>query len=188
MPFTAGTVAEYDILVSITEKAINDQLRALYWTEVAGLSNPLPALDNSGQNPAAGPRKRYLIDHDLTMNDVEDGEVKTDAGIFAHIDVPTISFPNRGTARLTFKLGVLQSDETVHVPTATDQSTDITKTDLTKADSALITQKIVKKAIVDVKKNLNGFTVSFEANLDRKDFPNVMQGMNPAVKLPVTVV
>jgi hypothetical protein len=172
MPFTPGTVAEYDMLVQVTEQSINDQLKMLYWTETSTAAGvpTLPDLPVDGEN-IVPTQKKYLIDHDLIIKDVEDDEEMDGSGIYAHIACPTISFPDRQTARLNFRFGKINADATVDCPTELDPNTKTTE-----ADSRLVTQKIVKNKIADVYVNLNGFSMSFEANLDRKDFTNVADG------------
>lgn len=174
MPFTAGTVAEYDLLVQITDKNINDQLCALYWTEVDSSTQPLPDTSLDGAPSAPCPREGYLIRHDLVINAVRKGKINPRCGIFAHITCPTISFPDRPTARLNFKFGRINPDGTVDCPTQLDPN----KTP-SGADSFLKSQEIDEGEIVDVLVSLNGFSMSFSANLGRKDFMEVANRLLP---------
>ncbi|KAL3419493.1 hypothetical protein PVAG01_09715 [Phlyctema vagabunda] len=192
MPFTEGTVAEYDILVQVTEKSLNDQLRILYWTPADTGSQSMPDIPDEGDTVPSTSAPNYLIRHDLVINDIIDGEASEDEGIFGHIECPVLSFVDRSTVRLTFKFGRISSDGTVSsdsvAPLAEGQSPS-------PQDSFLRSQKIVRKKIVDLFVDLNGFSMSFDANLDRKDFTEITNDIinrsnseDSSVKVPEKII
>jgi len=112
---TPGTIAEYDIVLSISEEAINAQFQLLYNKTIAGTPlKPPPGL----KNVAPPPPSKYLINHDLEIHVAEpngDGtsSIDMEGGLFAHIKCPRVSFRDSGTTNKARVEIEFQRDETV---------------------------------------------------------------------------
>jgi hypothetical protein len=110
MTAAPGSIADYDIVLSISEAAINRQLQILYNTPISDdSSDDLPPPTEVANGAPAAPSK-YLINHDLEIHlKDEDGNLDMEAGITAHIDPPTVTFNSFGktndfrTGRISFK-------------------------------------------------------------------------------------
>jgi hypothetical protein len=156
MAVTPGTIAEFDIVLSVSEEAINKQLNLLYIKEIKSDDLPVPT---KVKNAAPAAPAKYLINHDLEIHlEDEDGELDMEAGISGHIKCPKISFtdvpaPNDfRTARMSFTF---------------EQVKDATKPDSTY--SRWVKGKPKRTPI-------NGWTMSWLVKLGRKDIQNVMEG------------
>ncbi|KAF4428350.1 ankyrin repeat-containing [Fusarium acutatum] len=105
---TVGTLSEFDIVLSISQEAINRQFKKLYNTPIDQKEPlpPPPGLEELGIAPPV--KSKYLINHDLEIHVMEGGELDNDSGIVGHIQSPTIdlhssSKPNTARVSLTFE-------------------------------------------------------------------------------------
>lgn len=156
MSVTPGTIAEFDIVLSVSEEAINKQLRLLYEKKIDDDDLPIPT-EVEGAAPAA--QAKYLINRDIEIHiKDEDGELDMQEGLSAHIKCPKISFtdvpaPNDfRTARMSFTF------ERVEGAANPDSTYTRWVKGKTKSDP------------------INGWTMSWLVTIGRKDINNVMEG------------
>lgn len=156
MAVTPGTIAEFDIILSISEEAINRQLNLLYDKKIEIDDLPVPT---EVENAAPAAPAQYLINHDLEIHlKDEDGELDMTAGISGHIKCPKISFtdvpaPNDfRTARMSFTFERVEGIE--------------------KPDSTYTRWVKGKPKSTPI----NGWTMSWLVKLGRNDIQNVMEG------------
>lgn len=158
MPFTQGSLAEYDILIQITGQSINNQLKTLYDTPVKDTLDPdLPDVPADGDTHTSFHRQKFLIDHLLTIHDVEDGVEDPDSGLFAHIESPVLSFKDSDTVLLTFKF---RSDDTYP---AGEQLSEMR-------------EWVGKRKPKLIRRDISGWSMSFEAQLHTKDITDRVNG------------
>lgn len=110
MVHAAGSISDYDLMLSISAEAINRQLKLLYNTEIKS-SNDLPPpkpTKVAGASPAAP--AEYFINHRLEMHIDKKGKPNPNYGLSAFIECPTVSFDNLNskvndyrTAKLSIK-------------------------------------------------------------------------------------
>jgi hypothetical protein len=159
MHVTPGTLAEFDIVLSISEEAINRQLRLLYDKKIDDDDLPVPT-EIEGLAPAA--QAKYLINHDLEIHTRNDhGETNMEGGISGHITCPKISFtdvpsPNDfHTARISFQFECVEGAAKPN-STYTEWS-----------------NMMPRRTTID------GWTVSWLVEIGRKEINNVMEGQQP---------
>ena len=153
----AGSVANYDIILSITQDTINDQLRLLYDKVIPGPGGSLLPPTATGSKQVKRPK--YLINHDLEIHPTDEfGDENPDIGISAHLECPTITFHDvktpfdYRTARVAFKF---RRDESASTP-----------------DS----RYTITKGGVRYHADLNGYTMSWNVSLGRRDIQDVLAG------------
>ena len=117
---TRGSIAEHDIVISISEEAINRQFDLLYTKLIRENKSLPPPPGLKLKSGVVTTPSKYLINHDLNIFDIytdKNGARKFDpeAGIFGHIKCPTISLKEAesNTARITFEF---QRDATAPIP------------------------------------------------------------------------
>lgn len=174
-----GTLAGYDIVLSISAEAINEQFKTLYNKPLPSDRLPPPAKFRNSKVPM--PRPTYFINHDLKIfpkdepaegeeqqegdEEEEEEEEELDEsmmeGIDGHIECPVISFhpEKRGVAIISIRFF---RDETVEDPE--------------KQDSVLRHWKFVRGKPKMHKVILNGWTFSWEADIAQRDIDDVIEG------------
>jgi hypothetical protein len=164
MPAEPGSIADYDIVLSISEEAINRQLQLLYNKPVGGSADLPPPIPTPNSAAAPPPQSEYLINHELVIHlKDDDGNVDEKSGIKGHVECPTVKFTNVGTgsgspsARISYKF---KSD-----PSAGDAADSVFNYWSGFGPSAKL------KSL-----NINGFTMFWQANLQRADIMDVMKG------------
>ncbi|KAK4163760.1 hypothetical protein QBC43DRAFT_289636 [Cladorrhinum sp. PSN259] len=118
---TSGSLAEHDILISISEESINRQFQLLYNKPIRTDKSlpPPPGVTLSGG--ITTPPSKYLINHDMRILGIYTKKDKSrgfdaQTGVFGHIKCPIISFkgvtePN--TARITFQFEKAGNDDSL---------------------------------------------------------------------------
>jgi hypothetical protein len=162
-----GSIAGYDLVLAISEEAINHQLQLLYDHEIPSDDLSPPTLVDGAAPP---PQANYLINHNLSIHlkDPDTGEVLP-TGIDGHIACPKISFPADPNHRLAQVTITFKSDEkaTVH------------DSIYTYWDVSGMQPKIKKQ-------NINGFTMSWQVDLTRQDIQDVQKGKRLGILFIVT--
>jgi hypothetical protein len=170
MPIDPGTLAGYDQLLSISQEAINRQLKTLYGTKVK-------------DRTIAGPK--FLINHEMrfhTKMQLKNGKtIIARYGLDAYVCCPEVDFGGKDyededkyrLATIKFKFRkTLKYDHTA------DEWEKLKKTD----------SILVYKEVVDQDENgrdkyeypevvVNGWEISWVALIDKQDIKNVMEGM-----------
>ena len=100
-----GTLAGYDIVLAVSEEAVNAQLDKLYKTPIT--RGPLPP-PTELPNYAPAPQAKYLINHDMSLHEMKKSKKtglmeKSKEGIDAHIECPRIRFRPRGKVHSTMQ-------------------------------------------------------------------------------------
>lgn len=174
---TPYTLNEFDIVLSITEAAINAQFMHLFLTELP------PPLGPDGQPvdpppPVPGepePEKEYLISHNLELK----LSPTQKNGLFGHIEFPRVDFNNlsptadkKRTVKVIFKF-------LANAPgTQADPDRGIPAYDPKYDSKALVWDYL---ALDDEGRptlrpfDLNGYSITFEAGLGRADIQEVME-------------
>jgi hypothetical protein len=162
-----GSIAGYDLVLAISEEAINHQLQLLYDHEIPSDDLP-PPIPIAGAAPPH--QANYLINHNLSIHlkDPDTGEVLP-TGIDGHIACPKISFPAATNYRLAQVTITFKRDENVAVPDSI----------YTYWDVSGMQPKIKKE-------NINGFTMSWQVDLARQDIQDVQKGKRLGMLLIVT--
>jgi hypothetical protein len=156
---TPGTLAEYDIVLSISEEAINRQFKLLYDKKIPEGSAlpPPPGMEAEGIAPP--PRSKYLINHDLEIHIASEGldgkpEIDYEEGIIAHIKCPNSGTSNKGRIEFEF-----QRDESA------DKPDSVFAYWVGKGKSAQIKSQVI-----------NGYTMSWEVDVGQKNIQDIMGG------------
>ncbi|EPS39293.1 hypothetical protein H072_6938 [Dactylellina haptotyla CBS 200.50] len=169
-PFaTNGTIAEYGIVLSISEEAINRQFKLLYDKEIeAGVALPSPpGMEEDGAAPP--PPAKYLINHDVEIHVAVPGHGKElvmdyEQGIVGHIKCPKISLRDSGkanTGRISFTFERVEGAE---VP-----------------DSMFYYWVGVGNNAELYPKPINGYTMSWDVNFGCAEIQNITEELiNPA--------
>ncbi|KAL8835442.1 MAG: hypothetical protein Q9170_003319 [Blastenia crenularia] len=107
---TTGSLAEYDIILSISEEAINRQFELLYKKPIHTNKSLPPPPGTKLPSGAVTAPAQYLINHDLQIyrqytNKAKQLAFDKKTGIFAHIKCPKISLQTNeaNTASITFE-------------------------------------------------------------------------------------
>jgi hypothetical protein len=167
---TTGALAEHDMILSISEEAINRQFQLLYNKPIVtgpGLPPP-PGLKRPSGAPTAAPK--HYISHDLTIQKQyreEDESMGWDAdlGIFAHVKCPRISFsePEQNMARVTF--------EFEQVPGTAKPDSEY------RYEVGSSRRRAIKS------KPINGWSMSWRVKIAERQFKNVFEGKFTKVRL-----
>ncbi|KUJ19605.1 uncharacterized protein LY89DRAFT_496240 [Mollisia scopiformis] len=167
---TPGTLAEYDIILSISEEAINRQFQILYDKKIdekGGALPPPPGMEQDGVAPP--PPSKYLINHELEIHLAEEGlsgqpEIDYESGIIGHTKCPKVSFKDSGTSnkgRISFEF---ERVETAKEPDS------VFKYWVGKGKAAETRSQVI-----------NGYTMSWEVNLGQKNIQDIAgELLNPA--------
>lgn len=107
---TAGSLAEHDMILSISEEAINRQFQLLYNKPIHDDKSLPPPPGTELSSGAVTAPAQYLINHDLWIyrqytNKSKQLAFDNQTGIFAHIKSPKISLQTdeANTATITFE-------------------------------------------------------------------------------------
>ena len=148
-------ISKFNMVLSVSQAAINRQLKHLYDTPAPNQPLPPP----KGPNPPT----KYLIDHKLDISiEVVDGELS------GFIEAPQVSWSDfRGSAAKDSKVKMLFKFQE-------NQGGD------RENDSTFSWSEIVKingkKELVDHDAVINGYTMSFEASIGRADIQQIEEG------------
>lgn len=163
---TPGTIAEYDVVLSISEEAINRQFELLYKTPVDKLAlPPPPGMEERGAAPP--PPSKYLINHDLEIHIAAPmpggkSDIDYDEGIFGHIKPPRVSFKESGSenkARVTLEFERVESFN-----------------DEDKKDS-IFAQWVGRGPNAKIESTtINGWTMSWDVRLGQTNIQDIMTG------------
>lgn len=159
-----GSLAEYDIILSISEEAINRQFDLLYKKKIpdGGALPPPPGMEAEGV--ASPPPAKYLINHDLEIHIADEGltgeaEIDYEAGIFAHIKCPKVSFKDSGTSnkgRIMFEFEGVEG---------------------AKEPDSLFRYWVGKGKNAETRsQNINGYTMSWEVNVGQHNIQDIAAG------------
>lgn len=178
MAAAPGSLADYDIVLSISEEAINRQLGLLYSKKITTTGNPddLPPPTPLEGGGAAAP-STYLINHDLEIHVTDTtGELDKKTGIFGHIECPTVSFTNvkqndHRRVRVSFKF---KRDESKVEPAVVDPKDVVPSIDC--KDSMFWYWVVKGRTAIPTPQIINGWTMSWEARIGRRDIQDIMQG------------
>ncbi|KAK4693894.1 hypothetical protein P7C71_g3587, partial [Lecanoromycetidae sp. Uapishka_2] len=164
-PFTAtsGSLAEYDVMLSISEEAINRQFKLLYNKEISTSDEVPPPSAIVLDDAASPPKAKYLINHEMEVHlayEEEDGKkaIDYDTGIFGHIRCPFISLNVSGssnTARISFRF---KRDSNSKQP-----------------DSIFAYWVGIGKQAKVKKEVINDYTMSWDVKLGQRDIQNVTE-------------
>jgi len=167
-----GTLRGYDIVLSISAEAINAQFQALYNKEIPQeCLPPPPGFEDEG---SPSPRPKYFIDHEFKVFVTEAPEEGAEGreeeelaeedmdGVIGHIGCPQVKFHPT-------KPGVVIMSITFH--------RDETAEEEDRKDSVLRQWTVVRKKPVEKKYILNGWTFSWEANVEQRDIDDVVDSM-----------
>lgn len=171
---TPNTLNEFDIVLSISEAAINAQFLHLFLT-------PLPTLDANGNPVDAPPQKpddpepEYLISHKLVLKPFAKGA----EGLFGWIECPRVDFVNlspsadkKRTVKVIFKFldnaPDFAGDEERGIP-----AYDPKYNSVFKAWNNEELDDEGRPTLFEIP--LNGHSVTFEASLGRADIQQVME-------------
>ena len=148
-------ISKFNIVLSISQAAINRQLKHLY--DTPSPDQPLP--------PPKGPKPptKYLLDHKLDINiEVVDGELS------GFIEVPQVSWSEfHGSAAKDSKVKMLFKFQENPGGDPKNDST-FTWSEIVKVNG--------KKELVDHDTIINGYTMSFEASIGREDIQQIEEG------------
>ena len=165
---TPGTIAEYDIVLSLSEEAINRQFQLLYDKTIDGPAmNPPPGMETEGV--ASPVPSKYLINHHLeihiahAMGAGKKPKIDYDEGIFGHIKSPRVSFRDSGTENKGRVVFEFQRDESV--------------VDVKKQDSLFAQWVGIGRSAEIEKTNINGWTMSWDVKLGQSNIQNIMTGL-----------
>ena len=167
MGIDAGTLHGYDLVIAISQEAIDLQLEKLYGTEV---SNPVPG----------GPK--FLIDHELHLHEkvpVEGGQmIQLRTGLDAFVYCPKIDLcgdstqPNNNVAKVKFKFRRAEPGEV----------TERERLD-GKSEDSILTHEVFKgydrrgKPDYDEKQEvINEWEISWEATVTKQEIADVLKG------------
>lgn len=159
-----GSLAGYDIVLAISEEAVNAQLEKLYCTPIT--RGPLPRPSKlPGFAPL--PQSKYLINHALSifrMLEDDDGRpVKAQNGIDGYIECPRIRFRSRDDDK----------DKTyrhAHVELT------FKRDDEDKKDSVLHHWVIGAAGPRLKRQTINGYTLSWQVRVSQEDVSKIMEG------------
>ncbi|KAJ3535988.1 hypothetical protein NM208_g6909 [Fusarium decemcellulare] len=159
---TIGTLSEFDIVLSISEEAINRQFKKLYDTKIdqGGPLPPPPGLEDLGVAPPV--KTEYLINHDLQIHLAEMGdngpEVDYEAGIVGHIRSPKIDLHNTST------------------PNTARISLTFEQVDGTETPNSVYNYWVGKGRNAKIKTTvINEWTMSWEAKLGQANIKNIVE-------------
>ena len=157
MSHAPGSLADYDILISISDDAINRQLKQLYDHALESDDFPAPGEVDGAANPA---QTQYLINHELVIhiND-ENGNPDAEAGLDAHVESPKVSFTDvtpddHRSVRIIFKF---KEDASAPVPNSVFK--------YRQSDGDAPTEVVV-----------NGYSMSWLASIQNHPINNVQEG------------
>ena len=165
MPIDPGTLGGYDIVLAISQEAVNRQLEALYLTEVD------PPILN-------GPK--YLIDHEMHFHQKFESGAFARWGIDGYVCCPKVDFGG-GTiddtddvyrvARITFKFRKAEKDELSRKDREEGKLEDsvyrFLVIDGVDEETGMPKSRLEERII-------NGMEISWEAVVARKEIANVM--------------
>lgn len=160
---TTGSLAEHDIILSVSEEAINRQFQLLYNKPIhADKSLPPPPGTKLPSGAVTAPA-RFLINHDLRIyrqytNRERELAFDDKTGIFAHIKSPKISLQTDevNTATITF--------EFVRVKGAAAPDSEFRSWLGAPPDMEVVAQPI------------NGWTMSWKVRIGEHNFGDIQKG------------
>ncbi|ORX91991.1 hypothetical protein K493DRAFT_409035 [Basidiobolus meristosporus CBS 931.73] len=161
-----GTLAGYDIVLSVSEEAVNAQLQKLYDTPITRGPLPLPT-KMKGYAPL--PQTQYLINHDFSLHELTKSGAPRKDGIEAHIACPKVRFraPPESTGAVCHRSAYLE------LIFRRDESAPEGKKDSvftfwnTDGDDGPFLDKQV----------INDYTVTWQVNLGRKHISDVQKDL-----------
>lgn len=167
MGIDEGTLHGYDLVIAISQEAIDKQLEKLYLTEV---SNPVEG----------GPK--FLIDHELHLHKkftTDDGQLLTaKTGLDAFVYCPKIDLcgdstkPNHNVAKVKFKFRRAEPGEVTEREKLAGKSEDsiLTYEVITGYDEEGRTKYDRKYLVV------NDWEISWEATVTKEEIVDVLKG------------
>jgi hypothetical protein len=94
MPHAEGSIADYDLVLSISAEAINRQLKVLYDTKIKDITDLPPPKPTKINGAMPAPQTEHLINHRLDIHIDKKGKPNPKLGLSAFIECPTIEFDN----------------------------------------------------------------------------------------------
>lgn len=165
-----GSLKGYDIVLSVSEEAINQQLQKLYDTKITKGLPPPTKLKDFVQLP----QPKHLINHDFSLHayyqDEDDKEFYEDPnGIDGHIEAPKLRFRPRDQSDESAKFRKAHVELTFKRDEAAPEG---------KKDSLL--SYTPKRAGAKPKSMIiNGYTISWQVNIAQQKMVDVVKGNFP---------
>ena len=152
-----GYISKFNMVLSISEAALNRQLKHLYDTPAPKQPMPPPP-------PAPKPQTEYLIKHNLDIEvDVVDGE------LHGFIEPPKVSWADfHGSAAKDSKVKMMFKFQ--------NNLDGKPKKDGTFTWSEIVKDKNGKKSVLDHDTIINRYTMTFEASIGRADIQHIEEG------------
>jgi hypothetical protein len=97
MPHATGSIADYDLVLSISAEAINRQFKVLYDTPINTIKDLPPPKPTKVEGAAQPPQTEHLINHRLDIHIDNKGKPNKHRGLRSFIECPWVEFDNLKT-------------------------------------------------------------------------------------------